>query len=135
MPLWRIRSLIVFDSSAILAVFRGESGAEVTISYIEQGIISAVNLGEVSQVQMRGGQSRQEIEEIFYQLGVPVVDVDANLALDASEMRAPALAKGLSQADCICLALAKREGVPALTGDRKWLEIADVVGVEVRLIR
>ncbi len=53
----------------------------------------------------------------------------------AAEMRAWVLAKGMSQADFNCLALAKRKGVPALTGDRKWLEIADAIGVEVRLMR
>ena len=128
-------SLIVFDSSAILAVLRNEPGADVVIGYLDQAMISAVNLGEIAQVQIRGGHSRDEAADAFYQLGVPVIDVDANLALLASEMRATALAKGMSQADCICLALAKREGVPALTGDRKWLDIADVIGVEVQLIR
>jgi ribonuclease VapC len=43
--------------------------------------------------------------------------------------------KGLSQADCICLALAKRMGVAAMTADQKWLEIADAVGVEVQVVR
>ena len=127
--------MIVFDSSAILAVLRGERGADVVIGYLDDGIISSVNLGEIAQVQIRGCQSVSEAEEAFYQLGVPVVAVDAKLALVAAEMRATALAKGMSQADCICLALAKREGVAALTGDRKWAGIADAIGVEVLLIR
>jgi ribonuclease VapC len=128
-------SLIVFDSSAILAVLRNERGADVVIDNLDYSVISAVNLGEVVQVQMRDGHSRAEVEISFNQLNVPVAVVDADLALSAAEMRAMALAKGMSQSDCICLALAKREGVPALTGDRKWLEIAETVGVEVLLIR
>jgi ribonuclease VapC len=127
--------LVVFDSSAVLAVLRQEKGADLVIDQLDYGVISAVNLGEVVQVQLRGGHSRAEIEETFGRLGLPVAVVDADLALTAAEMRAMALAKGLSQADCICLALAKREGVPALAGDRKWLEIADAFGVEVRLFR
>ena len=128
-------SLIVFDSSAILAVLRAENGAEIVIEQLDFGVISAVNLGEVVQVQLRGGHHRAEIEETFGELGVAVVVVDAELAVVAAEMRATALAKGMSQADCICLALAKREGVAALTGDRKWLEVADALGVEVKLFR
>jgi ribonuclease VapC len=128
-------SLIVFDSSAILAVLRDESGADIVIEQLDFGIISAVNLGEVVQVQLRGGHLRSEIEETFGELGVAVAIVDAELAVVAAEMRATALAKGMSQADCICLALAKREGVPALTGDRQWLDVADAFGVEVKLFR
>jgi ribonuclease VapC len=128
-------SLIVFDSSAILAVLRAENGADAIIEQLDFGVISAVNLGEVVQVQLRGGHLRAEIEETFGELGVTVAVVDAELAMAAAEMRATALAKGMSQADCICLALAKREGVPALTGDRKWLEVAGALGVEVKLFR
>lgn len=128
-------SLIVFDSSAILAVLRAETGADVVIDHLDYGVISAVNLGEVVQVQLRGGHRRPEIEETFGELGVAVAVVDAELAVAAAEMRATALAKGMSQADCICLALAKREGVAALTGDRKWLEVAGALGVEVKLFR
>lgn len=128
-------SLIVFDSSAILAVLRAENGADIVIEQLDFGVISAVNLGEVVQIQLRGGHLRAEIEETFGELGVTVADVDAELAVVAAEMRATALAKGMSQADCICLALAKREGVAALTGDRKWLEVAEALGVEVKLFR
>ena len=135
MPHSRTPSLIVFDSSAILAVLRAETGADVVIDHLDYGVISAVNLGEVVQVQLRGGHRRAEIEETFGQLSVAVASVDAELAVVAAEMRATALAKGMSQADCICLALAKREGVAALTGDRKWLEVADALGVEVKLFR
>lgn len=135
MPRSRMPSLIVFDSSAILAVLRAETGADVVINHLDYGIISAVNLGEVVQVQLRGGHLKAEIEETFGALGVAVAVVDAELAVVAAEMRATALAKGLSQGDCICLALAKRERVAALTGDRKWLEVADALGVEVKLFR
>jgi PIN domain nuclease of toxin-antitoxin system len=34
-----------------------------------------------------------------------------------------------------CLALAGRLGVPALTADRSWQEIAEAAGIEIELIR
>ncbi|MEN3177177.1 MAG: hypothetical protein ABF812_16325 [Gluconobacter cerinus] len=42
---------------------------------------------------------------------------------------------GLSHGDRACLALAKKMGLPAVTADRAWAEIADAIGVEVVLIR
>jgi PIN domain nuclease of toxin-antitoxin system len=42
---------------------------------------------------------------------------------------------GLSFGDRVCLALAKREGLPAVTADSAWTRIADAVGVKVQLIR
>jgi ribonuclease VapC len=127
--------LIVLDSSAVLAVLRDEPGAENALEMMVGGVITAINLGEVAQVQFRDGFSRDVIERAIEELAIPVISVDAEIAFTAAEMRMTVLAKGMSQAACICLALAKREGVPALTGDRKWLEIAETVGVEVRMIR
>lgn len=127
--------MIVIDSSVVLAVLRNEPGADNAIEMMHKGVISAINLGEVAQVQLREGHSRADIEKTMDEFAIPTIDVDADLAYSAAEMRMTALSKGMSQADCICLALAKREGVPALTGDRKWLEVADVLGVEVKLFR
>jgi PIN domain nuclease of toxin-antitoxin system len=42
---------------------------------------------------------------------------------------------GLSLGDRYCLALAKREGVPALTAERRWPDIAAAADVTVNLIR
>jgi ribonuclease VapC len=127
--------LIAIDSSAVLAVLRQEPGADSAIEMMYNGFISAINLGEVAQVQLRDGRSRAEVERTMNEFAIPTIDVDSYLAYSAAEMRMTALSKGMSQADCICLALAKREGVPALTGDRKWLEVADALGIEVRLFR
>lgn len=127
--------MIVLDSSTVLAVLRDEAGAERAIEMMYEGVITAINLGEVAQVQLRDGICRADVECTIEELGIPTVNVDAELAYSAAEMRMIALSKGMSQADCICLALAKREGVAALTGDRKWLEVADALGVEVKLFR
>ncbi len=42
---------------------------------------------------------------------------------------------GLSLGDRYCLALAKREGRPALTAERRWSTIAEAAGVVVEMIR
>ena len=78
-----------------------------------EGVITAVNLCEVAQVQLRDGICRAEIQQTIEELAIPIIAVDAELAYTAAEMRMKALKKGMSQADCICLALAQREGVAA----------------------
>ena len=127
--------MIILDSSAVLAVLRDETGANVVLESLPDGVICAINLGEVVQVQIREGKTREQAAAVINALQIPVVDVDADLAIYAAELRMKVLKQGISQADSICLALAKREGAVALTGDRKWLEVAEELGVEVRLIR
>ena len=127
--------MIILDSSAVLAVLRDETGANVVLESLPDGVICAINLGEVVQVQIREGKTREQAAAVINALQIPVVDVDADLAIYAAELRMKVLKQGISQADSICLALAKREGAVALTGDRKWLEVAEILGVEVRLIR
>ena len=127
--------MIILDSSAVLAVLRGETGAGVVLESMPDGVICAINLGEVVQVQIREGKTRKQAAAVINELQIAVVDVDADLAIYAAELRMKVLKQGISQADSICLALAKREGAVALTGDRKWLEVAEMLGVEVRLIR
>lgn len=64
-----------------------------------------------------------------------VVAVDRQLALDAGLVAALAKPYDLSFADRICLMLAKRLDLPALTSDRKWTGAAAVLNVKVELIR
>ncbi|MGB6551513.1 MAG: hypothetical protein WBF24_22115, partial [Xanthobacteraceae bacterium] len=58
---------------------------------------------------------------------------DILLAQRTGALRAETVKRGLSLGDRACLALAEREGVPALTGDRNW--VGAVSGIEIRLFR
>ena len=128
-------NLIVIDASALLATLRNEIGAESIDVELDGAMISSINFAEAAQRQYRDGKTRADMQAMSFELGLVIVPVDTELALDAAEFRELGRAAGLSQADCICLALAKREGVAALTGDRKWAGIADAIGVEVKMIR
>jgi ribonuclease VapC len=64
-----------------------------------------------------------------------VVPVDAALSYDAGMLRPLALAGGLPLGDGYCLALDRREGVPALTAERRWPDLAAAARVTVSLIR
>jgi ribonuclease VapC len=125
----------VIDASALIAFLEGEVGADVIDAEIDGAMISAVNFGEVAQHQFRNGKSRSEMERLADELGLIIIPVDYALALDAADIREIGRSIGLSQADCICLALAKQERSIVFTSDRSWLKIADELGVEVELIR
>lgn len=125
----------ILDASAILAVFRREPGWDVVEEAITGAVVSAINAGEVLQRQLKLGISRADTALLLAQLETPIIPVDLSLALDAAELRHAIPKMGLSQADCICLALARREGAVAMTADRDWAAIAEIAGVEVRIIR
>ena len=68
-------------------------------------------------------------------LPIRLVPVDAALSYEAGMLRPLTLPGGLSLGDRYCLALAKHEGVPALTAERHWPDIAAAADVTVDLIR
>jgi ribonuclease VapC len=55
--------------------------------------------------------------------------------LEAGRLRGLTVEAGLSLGDRFCLALAKRDKLPAWTADKKWREIPDAAGVKVVAIR
>ncbi len=96
-------------------------------------MISAANAAEVVARLIDIGKSPDLASRAMADLNCEIVPVDAALGLRAGELRALTRGKGLSLGDRICLALAERERVPALTADRAWAELQ--IGVEVSLIR
>ena len=111
----------------------GRSAAEAAIA--ARGSILSVNLAEVMGRLVRNGADRGVAADTLLALPLIVIDLDAHLAIEAGAMLAQTRPFGLSLGDRACLALAKREGLPALTADRSWMRAAPLVGIEVRLIR
>lgn len=128
-------SVVVLDASALLALLKREAGADVVEASLNQAVIGAVNLGEAAQIQYLYGWDRNDFEVAIGLTEISVVPVTNRIAMDAADFRELARKKGISQADCLCLALAKSEDAVALTADRDWLKIADDIGVRVQLIR
>jgi ribonuclease VapC len=128
-------SVVVLDASALLALLKRETGAEIVEASLEHAVIGAVNLGEAAQIQYLYGWNRQDFETAIDLTEISVEPVSQQVALDAADFRELARKNGISQADCLCLALAKTKGAVAITADRDWLKIADQIGVVVKLIR
>jgi ribonuclease VapC len=123
----------VLDSSAVLAFVNGEPGAEIVARLIGDSLISTVNFAEVVTKLVERSGSLELAREALAIVDLDLIDFDRDLAENAGGLIARTKLKGLSLGDRACLALAVRERLPAVTGDRGW-ESLDV-GVEVRLFR
>ena len=127
---------VILDSSVVLTYLLDEPGrlaAEAAIA--DRGRILSVNLAEVMGRLVRDGTDPGIAADTLLALPLIVIALDAGLAIEAGAMLAQTRPFGLSPGDRACLALAKREGLPALTADQSWLRAAPLVGIEVRLIR
>jgi PIN domain nuclease of toxin-antitoxin system len=123
----------VLDASALLAFVNGEPGAEIVADAIADAAVSAVNLAEAVAKLVSRGASLDVARAALAMADYEVADFDRALAEAAGAMIARTRQAGLSLGDRACLALAQREGAPALTADRSWSSVD--VGVELRIFR
>ena len=123
------------DSSALIAVIRGEQGADRVTRHLRGGLLSAVNHAEVVGVLLRDGGAPRHVHLVLAKLPIELVDLDRELAFRAGELEPATRKAGLSLGDRACLAVAERYKVPALTGDRAWLKVRKELAVEIELIR
>jgi ribonuclease VapC len=125
----------VLDASALIAVLHREPGQEAVIAVLPGALMSAVNLAEVVSKLAERGMPASEAQADALALGIDVVPFDAALAQEVGDLRPITRGAGLSLADRCCLALARRRGASALTTDRRWQDVAAMVGVSIHNIR
>ena len=126
---------VVLDASALLALLLDEPGATRVKDALDGSMMSTVNLAEVVSYYAKLGAGRAEIQEMLRGLPIRYASDDPDLAHEVGMLRPVTLAAGLSLGDRYCLALAKREDRNALTGERRWTQVAASAGVGVELIR
>lgn len=126
---------VVLDASALLAMLRGEAGAKKVEGALASSRMSVVNMAEVASHYHKLGMPNDEVDRMLRPLPIELVPADAALARDAAWLRRHTIEGGLPLGVRFCLALAKRDGLPAWTADRKWKEIAAAAEVKVITIR
>lgn len=124
---------IVLDTSALLAFVNGEPGGEMVAEVLGDAIISTVNFAEAISKLVDRGASIEVARDALSTADYTIVDFDRRQAEMTGALIATTRKRGLSLGDRACLALAQREGLPVLTGDRAWLEL--ISDIEIRLFR
>ena len=123
---------IVLDSSAVLALLLAEPGSDRVASVISGACLCAVNAAEVISKLCERGVPAAAAREALDALGLEVVDFDMARAEIAGGLRPATRALGLSLGDRACLALAKQQGVAAMTADAAWQAVPGIQAVLIR---
>lgn len=123
---------VVLDSSAILALLINEPGSDVVEAALPRALLSTVNLAEVVAKLCERGVPAEEATSMIDEIGVVIVEFDAEQATRAGALRPSTRRAGLSLGDRACLALAHLRNLPVLTADTAWARLDDP---SVRLIR
>jgi ribonuclease VapC len=126
---------IALDASALLAMLRNEPGGDAVSAILDGASICSVNYSEVIANLVHTGATPALADQAVDPLPIIVVPADTELAKIAGHMRGATARAGLSLGDRFCLAFAKRDGLKAWTADRRWADVADAVGVAIKLIR
>lgn len=123
----------VLDASAVLAHMLSEPGSQAVGELAADGLLSAVNMSEVIAKLLERNLTLAQVDEIFYRYGFEVVPFDEELARQAAALRVATRRLGLSLGDRACLALAQREGLPAVTADKQWAKLK--LGIDIKVVR
>jgi ribonuclease VapC len=124
---------VILDSSAVLAVFQNEPGANIVMQHFGSAAISAANFCEVITVAQKKGLPGDYALRQIDVFDLEVVAVTKAHARAAALMWPIAESAGLSMGDRICLALALERDDEVLTADRAWAMVAH--GAKVTFIR
>lgn len=125
---------MVLDASAVIAVLRGEAGADIVAAHAGDALISAVNLQEVVKALLVRGAAAEAAREMVDELHLEVRVHDAPAAYAAAGLHEATRAFGSGLGDRSCMALAIAEGLPAMTTDREWGNL-HIPGLEIVLAR
>ena len=128
-------TVAALDASALLALLLSEPGSEKVRGVLAESALTTVNLGEVVGHFARNGAAERDVRAVLDPLPIDLVVFDEELAFAAGLLVSATRPAGLSFGDRACLALALRLGVRALTADRSWSGVAEIIGVEIDLIR
>ncbi len=126
-------SVVVLDSSAVLAVLQQEPGKEKVLAVLDQAVLSAVNSAEIQSKLIRDGMTADEARIALDGCVQSALSFDAKHADIAAALITQTRPYGLSAGDRACLALAMTLNAPVYTTDRAWTQLQ--VGVEIRLVR
>lgn len=125
----------VLDASALLCLINGEPGADGVAAVLPSAVISAVNLAEVASKLNELGADADTARALLAPLHLSVVPFDESAAHATGALRSATRVHGLSLGDRACLALSASRGATALTTDKVWALVGEIVGIPIQMLR
>lgn len=120
----------VLDASAVLAYLQEENGQNQVEAALDAGPcwLTAVNLCEVLGKLCEKGMPTHEAQATIDDLGLTVIDFDAELAALAGFLRVSTKPIGVSLGDRACLALAQqaahaKSAAVVYTAEQAWTKL------------
>lgn len=127
-------SKIVFDSSALIALFAKEKGYECIKKHMKDAIISSVNIAEVYKYCIDVQNLTEEDSRSLIKLsGIKIIEFCNEQALMTAKLINKTKQYGLSLGDRACIALAMLDKNPVLTCDKIWQKVD--IGIEFKMAR
>lgn len=125
----------ILDTSAILAAILGEPGGESVTDNLGGSAVSTVIVAEVYTFASRNAHPLEPYTAFFDSQKIEIVPLTSATAIAAGKMVTLTRSAGLSLGDRCCLALAQERQAAVLTADRPWGQFAEVLGIDIQVIR
>ena len=126
-------NISVFDTSAILAVIFDESGGDIVLPLLRDGLVSSVNLAEAHTILLLRGSGPGFAWSRLLAFGFEICPFSEEQARTAAELVGITRRYGLSLGDRACLALALERKATVYTTDTAWKNLS--LGVDIEVIR
>ena len=131
---------VVFDSYALIALFRQEAGHELVRDLLvkmaddeTQGYISAINVGEIYYMITRKSNARNAETAIaaVRQMPIDIIEPDLKMCLEAAGIKAK---YSLSYADAFAAALTINKKAVLVTGDDEFESLRNETNFKVKYL-
>lgn len=127
-------SKIVFDSSAVIALFAKEKGYEFIQKHLKNAIISSVNIAEIYKYCIDTQKlTEDDSKTLIKMLDIKIIDFNEEQALITANLVSKTKQYGLSLGDRACIALATVGNHSIITCDRIWQKVN--IGIEFIIAR
>jgi predicted nucleic acid-binding protein len=118
-----------FDTYAIVAIL--DDAKEYQGFEINKGVTTTLNLMETQYSMHKRGAKDAEIKRTLSNLSPLCIGFSEESCFDSVKFRYENRKRELSYIDCLGYVLAKKNGVPFLTGDKGFKELPNVKFVRV----
>jgi PIN domain nuclease of toxin-antitoxin system len=130
-----MKSKIVLDASAFLALAQSEKGSEVLKPLLNFSVMSTVNVAEALTVLQRAENIKFEDSINLINDIIPtIVPFDFEQATEVAKLNKMVKHKGLSLGDRACISLGIKLQLPIYTADKAWADL-NIDYAKIQLIR